>query len=179
MRSPVNVIPRDLLGIPIVAVAAPFNWLPAGLVDAVMAPVLRLLYGDLSKVGLRKLPYGALAQLQHHQRVPVLDFGVMKLIKDGHLPVHGGADRFEGSEVVFEDGSRKRFDAVIFATGYRSCVDEILEDGADLLDDDGTPRASSRENLPGLFFCGFHVIRGALLKEIASEAKQIAKRIAV
>jgi indole-3-pyruvate monooxygenase len=177
VRSPVNIIPRDLLGIPIVAVAAPFNWLPAGLVDAFMAPVLRLLYGNLRRRGLRKLPYGPLAQLQHHQRFPVLDFGVMKLIKDGHVPVQGGIDRFEGNKVVFEDGSRKRFDAVILATGYRSHVDETLEDGADLLDDDGTPRASGCEILPGLFFCGFHVIRGALLKEIASEAKRIARLI--
>ena len=177
VRSPVNVIPRDLLGIPIVAVAAPFNWLPAGLVDSFMSPVLRLLYGNLNRLGLRKLPYGPLAQLQHHQRFPVLDFGVMKLIKDGHIPVHGGIDRFEGNEVLFENGNRKRFDAVILATGYRSRVDEILEDQGAVLDDDGTPRASGCEILPGLFFCGFHVIRGALLKEIASEAKRIARAI--
>ena len=176
VRSPVNVIPRDLLGIPIVAVAAPFNWLPAGLVDAFMAPVLRLLYGDFSRLGLRKLPYGALSQLQR-QRFPVLDFGVMKLIKEGRLPIYGRIEQFDGNEVVFEDRSRKRFDAVILATGYRSRVDEIQEDGVVPMDEAGSPRASGCETLPGLFFCGFHVIRGALLKEIASEAKRIARAI--
>ncbi len=177
VRSPVNVVPRDLLGIPIVAVAAPFNWLPARLVDAFMAPILRLIYGRLDKLGLRKLPYGPITQLQHHQSVPVLDFGVMKLIRKGYLPVHGGIDRFEGNEVIFEDGTRKRFDAVILATGYRARVDELVDGGTDLLNEDGTPRISGRETLPGLFFCGFHVPRGALLKEIASEAEEIARTI--
>lgn len=178
VRSPVNVIPRDLLGIPIVAVAALFNWLPAAVVDAFMAPVLRLMYGNLEKLGLRKLPYGALAQLQHHQAFPVLDFGIMKLIKDGHVAVYGGIERFDGNEVVFEDGRRRRFDAVVLATGFRSRVDEFLDADGELLDEDGTPRVSGSETRPGLYFCGFRVIRGALLHAIAAESRRIARSIA-
>lgn len=177
VRSPVNIIPRELLGIPIVVVAASFRWLPAGLADAFIAPVLRLMYGRLDRLGLRKLPYGALAQLQHHQHFPVLDSGVMKLIRQGHIPVCGGIDRFEGNVLIFEDGSRRRFDAVVLATGYRPRIGELGLEGAGMLDREGTPRDSGREMDPGLFFCGFRVRRGALLGEIAVEAKRIVRAI--
>lgn len=38
-------------------------------------------------------------------------------------------ERIEGDVVEFEDGKRDRFDAIIFATGYRSTVLNWLKVG--------------------------------------------------
>ena len=45
VRSPVQIIPRDLLGFPILSWAILYRRLPARLVDVINAPVLRLAVG--------------------------------------------------------------------------------------------------------------------------------------
>ena len=42
VRGPVQILPRDLLGFPILAWAILYRRLPARLVDAINAPILRL-----------------------------------------------------------------------------------------------------------------------------------------
>lgn len=174
VRSPVNIIPRDLLGLPVVAIAVGVHKLPLRLADTFMAPVLRLMYGNIERLGFRKLPYGPLTQIERDARIPVIDVGAMKLIKEGDIAVYGGIERFDGNEVTFEDGHKQRFDAAILATGYRPQVEAFLENGGKALDAEGTPLSSGREALPGLFFCGFHVSPTGVLREIAIEARRIA-----
>lgn len=178
VRGPVNVIPRDLLGLPIVAIAIAVNKLPPRLNDAVMAPVLRLLYGDISRHGLRKMPYGPMTQIARDARIPLIDVGTMRLIRNGDIPVNDDVERFDGNDVVFVDGRRQRFDAVVIATGFRPRADSILEDGDQLVDADGCPLNSGDEVESGLFFCGFRVVQSGLLREIAAEARRIAGVIA-
>ena len=61
VRSGVNIIPRDIAGIPILNIVIAESWLtkisPA-LTDAINKPILSLIYGDYKKYGLTKLPYG-------------------------------------------------------------------------------------------------------------------------
>ena len=57
VRSPVSVIPRQLLGLPILAVAALFRRFPPKVGDAMAAPLLALAVGDIRKLGLRRRPY--------------------------------------------------------------------------------------------------------------------------
>ena len=42
----------------------------------------------------------------------------------------------------------------------------------------GVPRASGAETLPGLYFCGFYVAPTGMLREIAKDARKIARAIA-
>src|SRR6266496_1592178 len=60
VRSPVNVIPRDIMGIPILRLSLPISLLPPGVADKIIAPLIRWLIGDIAKLGLKKLPYGPL-----------------------------------------------------------------------------------------------------------------------
>jgi len=49
----------------------------------------------------------------------------------------------------------------------------------DVLDAQGRPRVNGRESgVPGLFFCGFDLSRGGVLREIGIEARRIARSIA-
>jgi cation diffusion facilitator CzcD-associated flavoprotein CzcO len=47
VRGPVQILPRDLLGFPILSWAILYRRLPARLVDVINAPVLRLAVGDI------------------------------------------------------------------------------------------------------------------------------------
>jgi cation diffusion facilitator CzcD-associated flavoprotein CzcO len=178
VRGAVNVIPRDLFGIPILAVGIAMNVLPAPVADALSAPLLRLTVGDIRKLGLRKLPYGPAVQVERHGRIPLIDIGTLALVRSGALKMRPGVERFTKGGVVFEGGAEAAFDAVVLATGYRSRVGDFLEEAGEALDEGGAPRSSGRELLPGLWFCGFTVSPSGMLREIAREAEAIARGIA-
>lgn len=179
VRGPVNVIPRELLGIPIVAIAGFQSSLPPRLTDALNGLILRVVVGDLTPYGLRKLPMGPATQIRRHARIPLLDVGTIDLIKRGQIAVRPGVQRFTETGVVFDDETHEDFGAVILATGYRPRVDAFLKDASAAVDSNGTPLSSGREAaLPGLYFCGYSVSPIGMLRDIAREAQQIAGQIA-
>jgi indole-3-pyruvate monooxygenase len=179
VRSPVNVIPRELFGIPILAIAIALGGLPPRLADALNAPVLRAVMGDLTRCGLRKSPHGPVTQIERDGRIPLIDVGTIDLIKRGAIAVRPGVERFTDDGVGFSDGTEGRFDAVILATGYHPRVDAFLEGAPAAHDDGGTPLTSGRPTpVPGLYFCGYYVSPTGMLREIALEARRIAAAIA-
>jgi len=179
VRSPVNVIPRELFGIPILAVGKLQRLLPPAVADLINAPLLAAVIGDLTPWGLRKLPYGPSTQIREHGRIPLIDVGTIALIKDGSIAVEPGIERFTADGVVFDDDTTERFDAIVLATGYRPRVQDFLQGAEITLDPDGTPRVSGRATeLPGLYFCGFYVSPRGMLREIAHEAERISADIA-
>lgn len=179
VRGPVNVIPRDLFGIPILAIGALQGRLPPRWADALNAPLMRAVMGDLTRYGLRKLPQGPRTQIQRDARIPLIDVGTIDLIKRGQVKVYPGIESFTENAIRFTGGEQKEFDAVILATGYRPRVNAFLEGALTAYDDNGTPRFSGPETpIPGLYFCGFHVSPTGMLREIAHEARRISAAIA-
>ena len=179
VRGPVNVIPRELFGIPILAIGIVQRKLPPRLADALNAPLLRVVLGDLAPYGLRRLPRGPLTQIQRDARIPLIDVGTLKLIRQGRIAVYPGIDHFTDEGVIFANGRPGQFDAVILATGYRPRVNAFLEGAAAACDDNGTPLSSGHATpIPGLYFCGYHVSPTGMLREIALEARRISAGIA-
>ena len=175
VRSAVNVIPKEIAGIPFLNFAIPQNSLPAWLADAINAPIVRILIGDITKYGLRKLPYGPVAQTRKDNQIPLIDIGTMKLIREGHVKVYPGLESFSGNRIRFEGGKKAEFDAVVLATGYHPQVNDFLENASSAFDEGGTPLSTGKESpVPGLFFCGFYISPTGMLREIAIEAKQIS-----
>jgi len=176
VRGPVNVLPRDILGIPVVVTAMAAGLLPPPVADAFNAPLLRLLLGNLRPLGLQAPPYGSLTQIARTGRIPMIDVGTIDLIKRGVITIRPGIERFVEDGVVFTDGRREAFDAVVLATGFRARVDSFLE-AQGLVDEHGNPRPDAA--LPeGLYFCGFNVVARGLLNQIGRDAKGIAAQIA-
>lgn len=179
VRGPVNVIPRELFGIPILAIGILQSKLPPGVADAMNAPILRAVVGDLTPYGLVRLPRGPVAQIRHDARIPLIDVGTIGLIKRGQITVRPGIERFTEDGVIFTDGKPGKYDAVILATGYRPRVNEFLADALAAHDEQGTPLSSGREApIPGLYFCGYNVSPTGMLREIALEAQRISAAIA-
>ena len=178
VRSPVTIIPRDLFGIPIVTVATAFSFLPAAVVDFFFRPILRGVVGDLRMNGLRTPADGPMVQVAKSSRVPVLDNGTVKLIKEGKVKVAPGIKSVTEAGIVFDDGSSDAFDAIILATGLRPKLDFLKTDQSS--EWQRQPRCipiKGRAALPNLYFCGFHVTATGMLREIAIEARNIVARI--
>jgi NAD(P)H-nitrite reductase large subunit len=135
--------------------------------------------GDITKYGLRKLPYGPATQIQKDKRIPLIDVGTMRLIRAGHIKVYSGVEKFSENRISFMDGKEADFDAVVLATGYRPQVSEFLQEATSVLNDEGTPTSTGKESgIPGLYFCGYYVSPTGMLREIAIEARQISAAIA-
>lgn len=169
VRSPVNIIPRDLLGLPILSVAIPLCKIPPRLADLLTAPIQWLLYRKLYRHGLIKMKEGPFRQIYNKQRIPLIDVGTVNLILNGEVDVRPAISRFEESLILFSDDTSAEYDAVILATGFRPALDSILEEP--FLSD---PQLAEKK---GLYFCGFFVSPTGVLREIALEAKDISKKI--
>ena len=179
VRSKVNVVPRDLLGNPIIVFSLLWKPFPAPFADAMNALTLRLAIGSLSAIGLSKRDDGPFAQIANARKIPVLDVGTLACIRSGDIDVRKNVESFDGATVRFADGTRERFDAIVLATGFTTGLASMFLDQPDVLDDQGRPRINGRESaLPGLFFCGYAVSRGGVLREIGIEARHVARSIA-
>jgi len=179
VRSPVNVIPRDLLGIPILSVSLLMSRLPARFADNISSLLMRLLFGDITKLGLKKLPYGVFEQIQKDGNIPPLDIGTIKHIREGHIKIYDNIDHIEGSTVHFVDGRKENFDAIVAAIGYYRDYAEIIHvDQARFEDLKVSVDKQKYFGKDGLYFCGFWINATGAIREISLDAQKIAKDIA-
>ena len=144
VRSAVQVLPRDLLGLPILTWAVLYQRLPARVVDAINAPILRLAVGSIEKLGLRRATKGPRRMIEEDGRVPLIDVGTLAKIRDGSIRICGGIDRLLPDGVVFADATSGKFDAIILATGFRPDLRRLIPDEEGVFDRHGMPRVTGR-----------------------------------
>ena len=178
VRGPVNIVPREILGVPILAISIALNHLPARLADALAAPLVRLVIGDITKLGFRKLPMGPFAQIKARTRIPLIDVGTVKLVREGHIEVLGDIREMGETGVTFDDGRLRGFDAIVAATGYGPRSDCFLEPQGNILDVKQPRPPSGGEKKSGLHYCGFIVSPTGMLRDIGIEARRVAADIA-
>jgi hypothetical protein len=179
IRSAVNIIPRDIAGIPILELSQFMSHLPPRLADTINAPLIRLLFGDITKLGLKKKGYGPFEEIKKDRTIPVIDIGTVKLIKKGQIKVYGEIERIEGNTIYFSDGKQEDFDAVVGCIGFDSSNAEILEvDKSRFEDLKNCVDKQMYFGKDGLYFCGFWVGPNGHIREITSDARKIAKDIA-
>jgi cation diffusion facilitator CzcD-associated flavoprotein CzcO len=175
VRSPVQILPRDLLGFPILSWAILYRRLPARLVDVINAPVLRLAVGDFERLGLRRAAKGPRQMIEEDGRVPLIDVGTLARIRDGSIEVRSGIDRFTADGVVFTDDAAEKFDAIILATGFRPDLRRLVPDVEGVFDRHGMPLVTGQPTrVAGLYFCGQITVPTGQLREIGIEALRIA-----
>jgi len=180
VRSPVNVIPRDVFGIPILELSIAMRGLPARFVDTVNAPLLRLLVGDITKLGLKKLPYGPLEQIQKTASIPLLDIGTIKHIREGHIRIYDDIDHIQGGTVHFSSGNKEDFDGIVAGIGYDNGHAGIVDVDPSRFEDLKHPVNKQKYfGKDGLYFCGFWIAPTGQIREIGLDARKIAKDIAL
>jgi indole-3-pyruvate monooxygenase len=180
VRSPVNIVRRDVLGRPTQLTSILISRLPEAWGDAIARVFRDLTIGDLGRWGLRTSPVSPLRDLRRFGRTPVIDVGTVARIKAGDIRVRPDVETLTPTGARFVDGSEQPFDAIILATGYRSGLQQLFPQTELPLDERGLPTTPIATGaLAGLYFVGFDIRQpGGLLRAIGTQAQGVADAIA-
>lgn len=179
VRSPVLIIPREIFGISADTIAIKTRRTPPRIADRLNGPVRRMLIGNYENTGLKAPDYGPMTMIREQKRIPVIDVGTLARLRSGEISVKPGVERLEGNFVSFSDGSSAEFDAIVFATGFTCGLEPLVGKIEGVLNGDGRPSVSGGESSEaGLYFCGYTVTAGGMLREIRGEAERVCEQIA-
>nr|CAB3462182.1 unnamed protein product [Digitaria exilis] len=159
VRDKLHVLPREILGISTFGFSLfLLKWFSTKRVDSLLLFFSRLILGDTEKYGLPRPKMGPLQIKSSTGKTPVLDIGAFRKIKKEEIKVVPAINRFTENGVEFIDGHREDFDAVIFATGYKSNVPSWLKEEEFFSHADGLPKKPfphSWRGKNGLYAAGF------------------------
>lgn len=180
VRTPPSILPRQLLGLPTQAVGILVRRLPVRIVDGVARLTQRVFIGNLSRHGLPPPPRGLYSRLLADDVLPILDVGLVPMLRAGRVEVVAAVDRFEGSNVVLTDGRRIRPEAVVAGTGFRRGLDGLVGH-LPVLGENGRPLVHgpvTHPSVPGLHFIGYRNPISGNIREVGIDARRIARVIA-
>ena len=180
VRTPPNIVRRDIFGLPIQVVGIALRHIPETLMNPLAGMIRRLSVPDLSAYGLPAPPGDGFTQFLRSRTVPILDHGFVAAIRSGRIRVVPPVESVSGQEVRMVDGTILRPDDIIAATGYRPDLEQLVGD-IGVLDESGFPKVHGAHTLPGapgLYVVGISVELSGLLREITREARDVSSRIA-
>jgi cation diffusion facilitator CzcD-associated flavoprotein CzcO len=178
VRTPPQIVKRDVAGWPAHATGILVSRLPAALVDPVARVQRRLTIPDLSRYGIRRPDDGLMTRVRRVGEVPLQDVGFVGAVRNGTVEPVAAVTGFEGDKVLLADGSAISPQAVIAATGYRRGLEKMVGE-LGVLDDAGLPRVhAGAAAAPGLFFLGYTVSLRGMLRDIAADARRVAPAVA-
>ncbi|XP_037489924.1 probable indole-3-pyruvate monooxygenase YUCCA10 [Triticum dicoccoides] len=173
IRSPIHVMTKELIRLGMrLALRLPLN-----LVDNLLVMAANFIFGDLSRYGIRRPKVGPMILKSETGRSAVIDVGTVGLIKKGIIKVQGSISEIMDDIVVFQCGKKISFDAIVFATGYKSTTNIWLKNGESMLNGNGMPIKEYPNHWKGEngLYCAGLGRRG--LAGIVADAKNIANDI--
>ncbi|MFE3140798.1 flavin-containing monooxygenase [Streptomyces scopuliridis] len=179
VRTVPHIVRRSTLGWPAQATAVLVRRLPVRLVDRAAGTLARISVPDLSAKGLPRPETGLYSRVREGA-IPVQDVGLIKAVREGRVEPVAAVESLEADKVVLADGSRITPEVVIAATGYRRALEDLLGH-LDVLDERGRPvthGGRTPERARGLYFTGFTNPISGNLREMAIDARKIAKALA-
>jgi len=181
VRTPPNIVRREVGGLPSQLVSILVRHLPPAVVDRMIRTVQRVTVPDLAEFGLPRPVEGVYTRIVRDHQIPILDVGIVDAVRHGRVEVVPAVTGFDGSDVLLADGARVTPDAVIVGVGYLGGL-EPLVGHLGVLRADGWPLvtgARTVEGVPGMWFTGFtNPISGAF-RELGIDARRIAKAVPV
>ena len=176
-RAP-NVIERTVAGfVPAQLLAIALGRLPLQISDGLSRATARITVGDLTRYGLPAPERGIYTQMIRDRQIPILDVGFLSALRRGEIEVVPAVLALEGPGVRLLGGRQIEPEVVIAATGFRPGL-EPLVNGLGVLLEDGSPRVHGErtaEEAPALHLVGFGTPPGGQLRQIAIEARRIAR----
>jgi putative flavoprotein involved in K+ transport len=171
VRTPPNILRRDVKGFPIQLLGIVLRQLPSRLLDPLIHVLERATIPDLSAYGLPRPP-APFSQFRRTATVPIFDVGFIDAARSGVIEVVPGVTALEGRAVVLADGSRVFPDAVVAATGYQPALKPLVGH-LTAIGEHGIPSPQSR-----LHFIGIRIALSGFLHEVGMDAQQIAATVA-
>ena len=173
VRSGANVVPLQLLGVPIQYLSFGIRQLPRRAQEIVLSAVNGLTEW---RKGPPPLPRGGVSALD---AIPIIGFRLFDAIREGLVRVRGGVDDLTASGARFTTGEDEVFDEIILATGFRPALGFLPPQ----VSVDGRGFASRRDRVtsadaPDLYFAGHNYDTTGALFNIRRDAGRIAEAIA-
>ncbi|WP_030975636.1 flavin-containing monooxygenase [Streptomyces sp. NRRL S-1824] len=179
VRTVPHIVRRSTAGWPAQATGILVRRLPVRLVDRAGRLMAKAAVPDLTEQGLPRPDTGLYSRVKDGA-IPVQDVGLIDAVRGGHVLPVATVDSFDKDTVVLADGTRITPDAVIAATGYRRAL-EPLVGHLDVLDARGRPvvhGGRTPKHAPGLYFTGFTNPISGMFREMALDARKIARKLA-
>ncbi|MCX4823843.1 NAD(P)/FAD-dependent oxidoreductase [Streptomyces sp. NBC_01142] len=179
VRTTPHIVRRSTAGWPAQRTGILVRRLPVRLVDRAGDVIGRISVPDLTDRGLPRPDTGLYSRVKEGA-IPVQDVGLIDAVRSGTVEPVAALDSFDAGKVILADGTRITPDTVIAATGYRRAL-EGLVGHLGVLDDRGRPTAHggrSPAQAPGLYFTGFTNPISGTIRELAIDARKIAKKLA-
>ena len=178
VRTPPQIVRRNVGAWPAHATGILVSRLPAALVDPIARFQRRLTIPDLTRYGIPLPSDGLMTRVRRVGEVPLQDVGFVGAVRGGAVTPVAAVTGFDGGQVLLADGSAVAAQAVIAATGYRRGLGTMVGP-LGVLDDGGLPRVhGGAPAAPGLFFLGYTVSLRGMLRDIAADARRIAPAVA-
>ncbi|XP_076905886.1 putative indole-3-pyruvate monooxygenase YUCCA11 [Bidens hawaiensis] len=170
VRSPIHVLSKELVQLGMYIL----KYIPCSFVDKMVLMLSKLLYGDLGVYGIQRPFKGPFTIKKETGRSPIIDVGTISKIKTGDIEFMTAIEEIKGDQIKFTKGKERQFDAIVFATGFKSTVRKWLKDDGGLFNGIGMPKHKSPNHWKGehgLYCVGF---ASAGLFGISNDAKNIA-----
>jgi putative flavoprotein involved in K+ transport len=177
VRTPPQIVRRNVAGWPAHATGILVSRMPAALVDPVAQLQRRLTVPDLAPYGIPEPEDGLLSRVRRVGEVPLQDVGFVEAVRSGKVTPVAAVTGFDSDKVLLADGSAISPQAVITATGYRRGLEKMVGH-LGVLDESGIPKVhGGPPAAPGLFFLGYTVSLRGMLRDIAAEARRVAPAV--
>lgn len=155
---------------------------PPPIADRLVYTMQPLNTGNLSKSGMPRPSLGAISRFMTEDVTPILDVGLIPLLRKGRVTVVPAVEGFEGRDVLLAGGERIQPEAVIASVGFERALQPLVGHLGVLED---RPRGrpvvhgpDTHPDAPGLHFVGYTNPLSGMLREIGIDSKKIARAIA-
>jgi putative flavoprotein involved in K+ transport len=179
VRTPPNIVLREANGVPNPLPGVLLRYAPPKLVDPVAFAIRKATIGDLERYGLPVPERGPFTRYHEDDAIPIVDVGVVEMVKKGKVEVVAGLEGFDGAKVLLADGSAIEPEAVVVATGFRRGL-ESLVGHLGVLGPRGRPvvdGARQAPAAPGLWFIGYTNPVSGMFRQVNMDARRIARAV--
>ncbi|MXS79589.1 putative flavoprotein involved in K+ transport [Nitrosomonas eutropha] len=190
VRTPPQLLPKSILGIPFVGLGIVLRQLPNSLADSVLSFLRHTMIGDLSAYGLPSPTMSTLKQYAINNVVPILYRPFVDDIRAGRIKIVGPIQKISGGTVEVLSAiptaqntnpgtTTLQPDIIVAGTGFRTGFPELIQISG-ITDEKGRAKIAGDQEFPDaprLYFIGQVNPLSGQLNEIRLEADKIARKL--
>lgn len=173
MRRGAWVVPNYVFGKPLDQLVTLPTWLPFSVRQSIGVAIHKLAVGRMEDYGLPAPDHGI------GEAHPTISSEILVKLGRGDITPKPNIREKRGGEVVFDDGSVERVDAIVYCTGYKVTF-PFFDEALLAAPDNDLPlfRRVIKPDMPGIYFAGLLQPLGAIMPLAEAQGKWIAAHLA-